>query len=71
MDLKELQRILQKDRGRIIIVEDGKPLMVILPYEEYAGRGAPAAEERDEEPFEGMEEADSGSGELTIEDLPL
>lgn len=71
MDLQELKRILEKDKGKIIIVENGKPLMVILPYEEYAGESAPSAQEREEEPFEGIEGADSGSGELTIEDLPL
>ena len=35
MDLKELKRILEKDKGKIIIVEDGKPIMVILPYEDF------------------------------------
>ena len=34
MDLEELKRILKKDKGKIIIVENGKPIMIILPYED-------------------------------------
>lgn len=35
MDFKLLKQILQKEKSKIVIVEDGKPLMVVLPFEEY------------------------------------
>lgn len=65
MDLQELQRILQKGGGRIIIVENGKPLMVVMPYEEFGGNGQSSQEIA--EPLAEEDEA----GELTIDDLPL
>lgn len=68
MDLEELKRILQKDKGKIIIVENGKPVMIILPYEN-PGLKDPSEDMR--EPFEQEREIGVESGELTIDDLPL
>ena len=66
MDLEELKRILQKNKGKIIIVENGKPVMIISPYE-YDGEGK-AKQEEVVEPL--LRDEDIG-GELTIDDLPL
>jgi len=63
MDLKELQELMDKEKGKVIIVENGKPVMVITPYQEYA-------KAQEEEPFDGIEEAEPAE-ELTIDDLPL
>ena len=68
MDLEELKRILQKDKGKIIIVENGKPVMIILPYE---NPGLKDPLEDMQEPFEQEREVGAESGELTIDDLPL
>ncbi|TSC56325.1 MAG: hypothetical protein Greene071421_220 [Parcubacteria group bacterium Greene0714_21] len=34
MTIKELKTLLDQARGKIIVVEDEKPIMVITPYEE-------------------------------------
>ena len=66
MDLEELKRILQKDKGKIIIVENGKPVMIIYPYE-YDGE----SKARQEEVVEPLLRDEDIGGELTIDDLPL
>ena len=63
MDLKEIQAILQNEKGKIIIVENGEPTMVILPYQEYKN----GLEERIVNEVPELKESD----ELTIDDLPL
>lgn len=34
MDLKDLKRLIRNGE-RVVIVEDGKPTLVVLPFEEY------------------------------------
>ena len=68
MDLEDLKRILQKDKGKIIIVENGKPVMIVLPYE---NQDLGKSQEEAVEPLLEEEEAGSVPGELTIDDLPL
>ena len=68
MDLEELKHILKKDKGKIIIVENGKPVMIILPYEEQDFKNS---KEEAAEPLEEREEIGPMPGELTIDDLPL
>ena len=68
MDLEELKRILEKDKGKIIIVENGKPIMVILPYENLVAKDS----SKDmQEPFEQERGESEDPRELTIDDLPL
>lgn len=38
MDLKDLKHLIRNGE-RVIIVEDGKPTLVILPFEEYDRQG--------------------------------
>ena len=68
MDLEELKRILKKDKGKIIIVENGKPVMIVLPYDNEDSRGS---QEEIAKPLLGSEEMGPAPGELTIDDLPL
>ena len=68
MDLEELKRILKKDKGKIIIVENGKPVMIILPYDNEYSRDS---KEEIAEPLLEEEEVGSLAQELTIDDLPL
>ena len=35
MDLQEIKNLIEKDGGRFIIVENGKPLLVAMGFEDY------------------------------------
>lgn len=72
INFDELKDIIQKEGGKIIIVENDKPQMVIMSFDEWRGKKAaiklneavkpnPMPQEREEEIPEG----------LTIDDLPL
>lgn len=77
MDLKEIQDLLKGEKGKIIIVENGEPLMVILPYEEYKKKGSGSnADDSGNGNGNGIseplpEEIPDSQSELTIDDLPL
>ena len=72
MNFEDIAKILGK-AGKVVIVENGKPTYVVVPFEEYAN--ASKQEERDN-PFPQLTE-DNGNGgdedeeELTIDDLPV
>ncbi|MDA1337257.1 MAG: hypothetical protein O3C23_00605 [bacterium] len=69
MDLEDLKRILRKDKGKIIIVENGEPVMIIAPYVD--DREIENGDKEEAEPFYQEEDVERGAGELTIDDLPL
>jgi len=69
MDLNEIKNLIEIDGGKFIIVENGKPTMVVVGFEEYkkklTGKGSnprfvshPVAKELQSE-------------ELKLDDLPL
>jgi hypothetical protein len=70
MELNEIKNLIEIDGGKFIIVEDGKPVMVVTSFEEYkkklTGRKdeLPKREERPV-PKEILDEA------LKLEDLPI
>jgi len=71
MDIKELKKIIEKEKGKIIIVEDGKPVIVAMSFEEYMGK---KVEEKDEKiiPFpESGNHLHEEEEELKIEDIPF
>lgn len=70
MNLEDLKKILRKDKGKIIIVENGEPVMIISPYE-YDSEETEKEQEEVVEPLLPDEEIGSPQGELTIDDLPL
>lgn len=35
MDINEIKNLIEKDGGRFIIVENGKPLLVVMGFEDY------------------------------------
>ena len=35
MDINEIKNIIEADKGKFIIVENGKPIMVIVSFEDY------------------------------------
>ena len=67
MDLKELQDLLRREKSKLIIVENGEPLMVVLSYEEYKKQ----ADNFDNEQVPSLPEESPDPEELTIDDLPL
>ncbi len=63
MDLDEIKKIIENEEGKVVIVENGKPTIVISKFEENSvGIEKPI---RKEIPEELKEE------ELKIEDLPV
>ena len=38
MDLNEIREIIEQDGGKFIIVENGKPVLVIMGFNEYKGK---------------------------------
>ena len=60
MDFNEIKNLIQQEGGKIIVVENGKPVMVVLSFEDFKARN----NNKKEEPQNNDEE-------LTIDDLPL
>ena len=72
MDFKELQDLLRREKSKIIIIENGEPIMVILPYEEYKKQMSETLEEPfQNEPPAPPQDENADQEELTIDDLPL
>jgi prevent-host-death family protein len=70
MDLNEIKKIIEEDGGKIIIVENGEPVMVVTSYAEYKkGRSKPEpkAKEKSLKPLP----PELSAEELKIEDLPF
>lgn len=71
MDIKELKEIIEKEKGKVVIVEDGKPVMVVMKFEDYMNK---KENNKAEEIVPFSEEENHSSGEeeeLKIEDLPF
>ena len=63
MDLDEIKKIIENEEGKVVIVENGKPTIVISKFEEnLVGTEKPIKKEMPEELKE---------EELKIEDLPV
>ena len=72
MNLNELKDIIQKDGGKVIIIENDKPSLVIMSFQEYKARvnngsGVARAEAKEVIPELEPERQE----ELTIDDLPV
>ncbi|MCH7604775.1 hypothetical protein IID24_02200 [Patescibacteria group bacterium] len=82
MDLDEIRQFIDKEGGKIIIVENNKPILVVFSYEEYREKGRnqkvhsvlprevsnPAQPEQKQSNRPAKQ---SDRTELTIDDLPL
>lgn len=68
MDLNEIKKLLGNEGGKLIIVEDGKPTMIVFSYDSYAGvkKDEVTYDEIPQEPKE-----QPSNDELTIDDLPV
>lgn len=70
MDLNEIKKLLGKEGGKLVIIEDGKPTMVVYSYETYSDSGVEKEEVTyNEIPQQPQEEI--SNDELTIDDLPV
>ena len=66
MDFEEIKNLIQQEGGKIIVVENGKPVMVVLSFEDFKARNNKKVQVQ--APHEEPQNTDE---ELTIDDLPL
>ena len=75
MDLKEIKQLMEDGGGKIIIVENDKPTIIVMSYEEYAQRShaKPVFTEKKENELMSIpvQNEQNSEKELTIDDLPL
>lgn len=77
MDFNEIKKLIDEDGGKIIIVENGEPAMVVVSFADYKrgrAKATPLPKEKDQKPLP-VDEQDLPpelmSEELKIEDLPF
>lgn len=67
MDFQELKNIIQRDGGKIIIVENDKPQLVVMSFDEYKKKTVERVA-----PVQKQDElSDREIDGLTIDDLPI
>jgi PHD/YefM family antitoxin component YafN of YafNO toxin-antitoxin module len=71
MDLDEIRQIIEADGGKFIIVENGKPVMVILSFEEYKQKLKKENPVLKKELPKKIPPKELTEGEIKVEDLPL
>ena len=71
MTIKELKTLLDKAKGKIIVVEDEKPIMIITPYEESSFAPSTPLRASEGELARRSPSVGEGVGGLTLDDLPL
>ena len=73
MDFNEIKNLIQQEGGKIIIVENGKPVMVVLSFEDFKARNPSTRSARSGQASSQVPplEEPQSEEELTIDDLPL
>ena len=74
MDFQEIKDIIQRDGGKIIIVENDKPRLVVMSFEEYKRKRQPVSPIQNAPVHKSDDLAvvqEREREELTIDDLPL
>ncbi|MBZ9572812.1 hypothetical protein KJA17_01295 [Patescibacteria group bacterium] len=70
MDFEQIKNLIPKNGEKYIIVENGKPVLVLMSFEDYKNNFSPVQKE-----IEFKEKAprisEKSEGELTLEDLPF
>ncbi|MCK5044865.1 type II toxin-antitoxin system prevent-host-death family antitoxin [Candidatus Parcubacteria bacterium] len=64
MDFTELKKIIDSKESKVVIIENGKPVMVVIGYEDYRKKFSKEEKEK-EVPKELIDEP------LKVEDLPF
>ena len=70
MDLNEIKKIMEADGGKFIIIEDGKPVMVVMSFEEYKSKLNLKEADSDRKEKKQLPK-ELNDEELKVEDLPL
>jgi len=75
MNLSEIKKLIEDDGGKIIIVENGEPVMVITSFDDYKKKKLEPALKKAASPLleagEPRPEDSRQEEELKIEDLPF
>ena len=74
MELNEISELIEQDGGKFIIVEEGRPSLVIMDFDEYRKKISNQVKsnpERIPEEIPPESPQDLGTEEVNIEDLPL
>ena len=71
MDLNEIKNLIEIDGGKFIIVEEGKPVMVVTSFEDYKKKLIGKKEERPIFIAKPALPKELQSEALKLEDLPL
>ena len=69
MDFNEIKQLINSNKERIILVENGKPVVVLISFADYQEHFKNSEENEIEEETE--EKKEEIKKELTIEDLPF
>ena len=70
MDLNEIKKIMEADGGKFIIIEDGKPVIVVMSFEEYKSKLNLKEADSDRKEKKQLPK-ELNDEELKVEDLPL
>ena len=70
MDLTEIKKLIEEDDGKIIIVENGEPVMVVTSFADYK-KGRTKPEQKPKEKNLKPLPVELSNDELKIEDLPF
>jgi PHD/YefM family antitoxin component YafN of YafNO toxin-antitoxin module len=68
MNFLEIKKFLKKEGGKVLILEDGEPFLVVMSYQEYQELKNADQEFDEEEIFPREKEK---SQRLTLDDLPI
>ena len=71
MDINEIKNLIEIDGGKFIIVENGKPIMVVTGFEDYKKKLIPSFAKATEGKEKRTIPKELESEELKLEDLPL
>lgn len=68
MNFLEIKKFLKREGGKVLILEDGEPFMVVMSYQEYQEIKGTIPESEKEKTFSDQEEK---SQKLSLDDLPI
>ena len=60
MDINDLKKIIEKEKAKVIIVENGKPILIVSPFEDDKQQKLEFSEKREREIMEIQEEKEKG-----------
>jgi hypothetical protein len=70
MELKEIRQLIEQEHGKVIIVEEGQPVLIISEYTSRAHAAQDTVVKSQPVP-ESIEVRQKPADELTIDDLPV